>query len=188
MIFKKVYLIIIIMYEIKSYPMISIDKKYCNNTKSKYLDKLRTCTDCEKLPLPSYKTSSKSGNTYCKICYYRHNFDPNNYIENTTQQEFFLEKLIINCKFKNEGCLRNFGIKTLQELIDHEKVCSFRKEIRTIQLRSQIADLSLKIDTSLEKHNSHLINLIKTNDSKIEQEILTNLTNVDSQTTFLIFG
>ena len=52
------------MYEIQSYPMISIDKKYCNNTKAKFLDKLRTCTECGKIPLPSYKSFSKRNNTY----------------------------------------------------------------------------------------------------------------------------
>ena len=45
MLYKKVNLIIIILYEMKSYPIMSINKKFCNNTKAKYLDKLRTCSD-----------------------------------------------------------------------------------------------------------------------------------------------
>ena len=98
------------MYQMKSYPIISIEKKYCNNTKPNYLVKLRTCTECGKLPLPSYKSSSKHNNTYCKLCYDKQNYDPDSFIENINE-DFFLEKLVITCKFKEEGC-----IKTLQYL------------------------------------------------------------------------
>ena len=112
------------MYEIKSYPFISIEKKYCNLTEAKF----RTCIDCGKIPLPSYKSFSKRNNTYCKYCYDKQNFDPDSYIENTSE-ELLLEKLVINCKFKDEGFSRNYVIKTLKDLIDHEKICFFRKSL-----------------------------------------------------------
>ena len=117
------------MYEINSYPIISIEKKYCLQTQIKYLDKLRTCVECGKIPLPSYKSFSKQNNTYCKNCYDKQNFDPNSFIENTSE-ELLLKKLVINCKNKDEGCLRNYNIKTLQDLIDHEKGCSLRKSVK----------------------------------------------------------
>ena len=104
------------MYEMKSYPFISIEKKYCNLTEAKLLEKFKTCSDCGKIPLPSYKSFSKRNNTYCKYCYDNQNFDPDSLIENTSE-EFLLEKLVINCKFKDEGCLRIYDVKLFKILL-----------------------------------------------------------------------
>ena len=86
MIFKGAKKKILIIFQIKSYSIISIEKKYCNLTKSKFLDKFKTCSDCGKIPLPSYKSFSKLNNTSCKYCYDIQNFDPDCFIENTNEE------------------------------------------------------------------------------------------------------
>ena len=71
--------------------------------------------------------------------------------------------------------LNNYGNKTLKDLIDHEKGCSYKKEETSMPLRTQISDISTNVESSMEKQNSYLINIIKANNSKIKKEILINL-------------
>ena len=40
----------------KSYSMMSIDKKYCLNTEAVFLNLLKTCVLCNKIPLPIEKS------------------------------------------------------------------------------------------------------------------------------------
>ena len=53
-----------------------------------------------------------------------------------------------------------YGIKTLKDLINHEKGCSYKKEETSMPLRTQISDISTNVELSMEKQNSYLINII----------------------------
>ena len=67
----------------KSYSLMSIDKKLCSLSDPRLLKALGTCIKCNKIPLPSYRSTQDFKNTYCQKCYEEQNFDPNNLIENT---------------------------------------------------------------------------------------------------------
>ena len=52
-----------------------------------------------KIPLPSFILTQDHTNTYCQKCYKDQKFDPNNLIK-SKNEEFILEKLVINCKMR----------------------------------------------------------------------------------------
>ena len=57
------------------YPIISIDKKYLKYSEPQFLNVLKPCIVCNKIPLPSYKSVQNQKFTYCRDCYAEQNFD-----------------------------------------------------------------------------------------------------------------
>ena len=115
------------MNKMKSYPVISVDKKYCKFTEPMVLKALRICIQCNKIPLPSFKSSQNYLKTYCLNCYNQHKFDPLHLIMPSKESEILLEKLVINCKFEEKGCKETYQTNTLQNLLDHEKECFYNQ-------------------------------------------------------------
>ena len=72
--------------------------------------------------------------------------------------------ILVKLIFENENKL-----KTVISLFEKQN------SQKSTQLRNQIFDLSIKIDLSIEKQNSNLINLVKTTNSKIKDEIIIYL-------------
>ena len=150
----------------KSYSLISIDKKLCTLSDPRLLKALGTCIKCNKIPLPSYRSTQDLRNTYCQKCYEEQNFDPNNLIENTTE-EFIIEKLIINCKYLEKGCQERNQFNTVQNLLDHEKLCPYNETRKCVL-----------------KENAININELKENCVKCEDSFV-DVANHDCMTTVL---
>ena len=87
----------------KSYGMLSIEKKYCLNTEPLFLNILKSCVVCNKIPLPCYKSMENQDMTYCKVCYELQNFNPKNLIKPSIEIESILPKLVINCRNEHKG-------------------------------------------------------------------------------------
>ena len=102
----------------KSYFLNSIDKKYCNHSEARVLKALATCIKCKKIPLPSFRSTQDHTNTYCQKCYEDQKFDPNNFIE-SINEEFILEKLVLNFIFEEKGCEERQTFNSLKYLLDH---------------------------------------------------------------------
>ena len=132
MIFKEIYNIIIIMNKMKSYIINSIDINYCKYNDPDLLEALERCIKCHKIPLPTYKSSQNLLLSYCKNCYEEEKLDPQNLIEPTKGMDFLLKKLVINCKYDEKGCNEKYQFNSLQNLVDHQKICFFNNSRKTI--------------------------------------------------------
>ena len=86
----------------KSYPINSLDQKYCKYSDMRLFKYLENCTFCKKIPLPNYKSVENQKNTFCLDCYNQKNV-PKNLIEPDITQEYLLEKLVINCIFEEKA-------------------------------------------------------------------------------------
>jgi hypothetical protein len=102
------------------YSVDSIDFERCKKTPEIILQFLAKCDNCFKLPIPQYKSFKQQNKTYCKTCYMS-NFNLDDIIYPSRIDINILEKLIINCS--NMNCEREFNINTLNEMIEHEKIC-----------------------------------------------------------------
>ena len=139
----------------KSYPINSLDQKYCKYSDVRLLKFLETCTFCKKIPLPNYKSVENQKTIYCLDCYDRNNFDLKNLIEPDLGQEFLLEKLVINCIFEEKGCKERYDINTLQQLLDHEKVCFFNPSTKLLLKQNSIY-ISEAIENCLRCYDMNL--------------------------------
>ena len=109
----------------KSYGMLSIEKKYCLNTEPLFLNILKSCVVCNKIPLPCYKSMENQDMTYCKVCYDLQNFNPKNLIKPSIEIESILPKLVINCRNEHKGCKQRFTVDSLQNFLHHEQQCAY---------------------------------------------------------------
>ena len=123
----------------KSYFLNSIDKKYCHHTEPRVLKSLAICIKCNKIPLPSYRSAQDLRNIYCRKCYEEQNFDPNYFIE-SMNEEFILEKLVLNCKYEDKGCQERHQLNTLKYLMYHEKLCQY-KDLRKYVLKQKAINI-----------------------------------------------
>ena len=169
----------------------SIDKKLCSHSDPRLLKALGTCIKCNKIPLPSYRSSQDIKNTYCQKCYEQKKFDPNNLIE-SLNDEYLIEKLIINCKYLEKGCQERNPFITIQNLLDHEKLCPYNETRKCILKENAININELKEDcvkcedsfvdvanhdcmTTVLKIISEMRVQIKTLIAKYEEEITNKL-------------
>ena len=175
------------MNKMKFYPMNSIDKKYCKFSDPRLFELLETCILCNKIPLPTYKSVQIQKNSYCLDCYNQENFDAKNLIEPSKALEFLLEKLVMNCKYEEKGCKERYEINSLQNLLDHEKVCFYNPSTKLLLKQNSIYinealenclrcyDLNVDVTnhdciTTLLKIVLELSSQIKTLTSKNEQQ------------------
>ena len=123
----------------KKYPIDSIDKKLCKYTDLSLLELLDTCSQCNKIPLPSYKSKQNPKYIYCRNCYNQKNYDPKNLKEPSKKVEFLLEKLVISCKYEEIGCKEKYQIDSLQNLLDHELLCSNNLSLKPVFKENEIS-------------------------------------------------
>ena len=115
-----------------SFPVCSVDKKFCKQTKIKVLEDVDICVICKQIPLPSYRSTLQPDYFYCKKCYEIQNFDSKTTMVSHKRDIKLLEKLIISCKFFEKGCLEKYDINSLEDLLLHEKKCQFNNNISSI--------------------------------------------------------
>ena len=160
----------------KSYSLISIDKKLCCHTDPLLFKALGTCIKCNKIPLPSYRSSQDIKNTYCQKCYEQKKFDPNNLIE-SLNDEYLIEKLIINCKYLEKGCPERNQFVTIRNLLDHEKFCPYN-ESRKCALKEKAINI-----------NELKVNCVKCKDSFVDvanHDCMTTVLKIISEMTLQI--
>ena len=101
----------------------SIQSKYCAKTNQSYLDKIQTCKNCSLIPLPSYRSYIYPDKIFCKKCYHSLNKNPKHLIIPSETELQLLEKLIISCINYEQGCMEEFSMTTLEELLFHQQNC-----------------------------------------------------------------
>ncbi len=100
----------------------SIDLNRIKIDSESNLKYLSLCKDCNKLPIPQYKSYKDQSSIYCKSCYLskpmktKHLIIPNQY------EIDILEKVIIRCS--NPLCDKEFPINSLLQMKEHEKECN----------------------------------------------------------------
>ena len=159
----------------------SIFKENCKFSKEKVLKSLKNCLECDKIPLPSYRPIDNQNLTFCKDCYFKKNFDSNKMIEPSQFEFEYLQKLIINCKFEEKGCLLKFDFGSLNKFFDHERSCTYNESKRRNFKENNICyEKSLKkcprCNALYSKLNNHecVSSLLKTQEEmKIKIETLT---------------
>ena len=125
-----------------SFPISSLEIKYCKSTKNKVLDEIEICMNCKKIPLPAYRSTFHQNNIYCKTCFDLENFDSKTHVIPSKNDIKRLEKLVISCKFFEKGCEAKYQIKSLESLIIHENKCVFNNS--TLKLK----ETHLAVDSS----------------------------------------
>ena len=132
----------------KSYAINSIDINYCKYNDPDLLEALERCIKCHKIPLPTYKSSQNLLLSYCQNCYEEEKLDPQNLIEPTKGMDFLLKKLVINCKYDEKGCNEKYQFNSLQNLVDHQKICFFNNSRKTI-LKENTININETIENCL---------------------------------------
>ena len=121
---------------IMSFPISSIEKKFCKSTKINVLNEIDVCINCQQVPLPPFRTTKHLDNIYCKKCFDLKNFDPKTHVKPLKNDIELLEKLVISCRFLEKGCDSEFQINSLESLILHEKKCLFNNS--TLKLKDTL--------------------------------------------------
>ena len=103
---------------------LSINKRFCLETKEKTLNKLEMCFKCLEIPLPyGFKSTQNQTEIYCKRCYDLQNFELKSIILPSKLELDQYKKLTINCKNFEKGCCEKFNVNTLEQMLKHEKEC-----------------------------------------------------------------
>ena len=102
----------------------SIDKQLCLKTYPDILECINLCRNCLMFPLTSYFIKDTE-NHFCKSCYNLLNINPQQTIPPSKSK--LLNKLIINCKYFENGCQLEFSVKTMDEMVNHINKCEFNK-------------------------------------------------------------
>jgi hypothetical protein len=105
----------------KSYIIDSVDLQNCSKSDLKTLNKLKLCNNCEKLPIPAYKSYKNQDLTFCRSCYYKLDYKEKHLLKSTDMELELLGELILNCK--NPVCNQQFDLNSIEEMVLHELKC-----------------------------------------------------------------
>ena len=126
-----------------SFPINSLKTLNCKSTDIKVMKKIDLCVNCKEIPLPPYRSQIEPNNIYCRKCFDIKNFDPSSLIQPSNKDLKSLDKLIISCKFFENGCQHEFKMNDLDNLLFHEKHCLSNKV--QLNLKEKNIDISFHI-------------------------------------------
>ena len=176
----------------------SIEYKFCQKTKEKILKNITPCKNCKNIPLICSKSIQNNQEIhFCKTCCNLQKFAPNVQLINLNRSELnLLENLIINCKYYQEGCKKEFSIKNLEEMIIHQTKCDFKnllpfiykdisltsKEYKHYCPRCQITIYRNKYHDCFKIFQKRIINeyevLLANKMTELEQKFLQKIDNI----------
>ena len=170
----------------KKFLIDSIKLENCVKSNEDDLNSLQICDNCSKLPLPAYRSSKKSENSFCKTCFISLNFNLEHLIFNTKPELKLLERLVFSCKNYSEGCEREFKLGELDQLMFHQEKCDKKiivplkkcKHRQCSKRKNKAHNCLLKFSNDIDQKMNQLIEMFskkidyieKSNDFKLEQQ------------------
>ena len=108
----------------KSYSIASIESKYCFKTNPDTLDWTQLCQNCNRIPLPSYRSNKEPDHIFCKTCYLSLNKNIELLVIPSISDLRLLGKLVFSCKNFEKECKEEFTLENLDQLLLHQKTCN----------------------------------------------------------------
>ena len=161
----------------KNYLFDSIERNLCLKTDCDTLDILKFCSNCHKIPLPSYKSNKDINLALCQTCYYLLDNKEENLMNPSNSDLKLLSRLIFSCENFNEGCVEEFTINSLDIMHLHKQNCKTRnnksqqsenfpnvfqinnlhkRQLKTNKSNDYIVDPNLKIYDYIRQTNKEL--------------------------------
>jgi hypothetical protein len=110
------------------YDIDSIDLHRCRKSPEIIYKILKKCDNCHKLPIPQFRSKKQQRLIFCKSCYFALNHELKNLIFPSILEKNLLEALIFSCK--NSSCDKEFNVKSLKEMLEHEENCDTIADIK----------------------------------------------------------
>ena len=111
------------------YYLDAMDSKYCFKTNPDFFEMIQLCQQCNRVPLPFYRSNKDSEKVFCKTCYFSSNNSIDHLINTSNADLKLLSKLVFSCEYFENDCNEEFSLSTLDKLIIHLKECPKKKII-----------------------------------------------------------
>ena len=107
-----------------NYSINSIESRFCSKTMSNILNSIQLCENCNRIPLPSYRSYKQPEIILCKDCYFLH-YKTFDYTILPSETEIkLIGQIVFSCMFSDRGCNEKFTLDSLQNLLFHEQKCN----------------------------------------------------------------